>query len=166
LGILQGVALGVILALAVLIRRVSRPGTAVLGRLPGTDQYRDLAAHTELQTTPGLLIVRFDGPVIFANAGYFADTVRQLIVEATDPVREVLVPAQQINQIDSTGAEQLMRLQTELERKGIALHFAEVKRGVREAMTATGLEDKVGANHFHESLDDGVKAFVGAEHAS
>jgi SulP family sulfate permease len=164
LGILQGVALGVILALAVLIRRVSRPGTAVLGRVPGTDQYRDLAAHTELQTTPGLLIVRFDGPVIFANAGYFADTVRQLIVEATDPVREVLVPAQQINQIDSTGAEQLMRLQTELERKGIALHFAEVKRGVREAMTATGLEDKVGANHFHESLDDGVKAFVGAEH--
>jgi high affinity sulfate transporter 1 len=166
LGILQGVALGVILALAVLIRRVSRPGTAVLGCVPGTDQYRDLTAHTELQTTPGLLIVRFDGPVIFANAGYFADTVRQLIADAAAPVREVLVPAQQINQIDSTGAEQLMRLQTELERKGIALHFAEVKRGVREAMSATGLEEKVGANHFHESLDDGVKAFVGAEHAS
>jgi len=166
LGILQGVALGVILALAVLIRRVSRPGTAVLGRLPGTDQYRDLAAHTELQTTPGLLIVRFDGPVIFANASYFADTVRQLIAEATDPVREVLVPAQQINQIDSTGAEQLMRLQVELERKDIVLHFAEVKRGVREAMVATGLEEKVGADHFHETVDDGVKTFVGAKQTS
>jgi high affinity sulfate transporter 1 len=166
LGILQGVALGVILALAVLIRRVSRPGVAVLERLPGTDQYRDLAAHAELQTTPGLLIVRFDGPVIFANAGHFADTVRRLIAEAADPVREVLVPAQQINQIDSTGAEQLMRLQTELERKGIALHFAEVKRGVREVMGRTGLEEKVGASHFHELLDDGVKAFIGAQQTS
>jgi high affinity sulfate transporter 1 len=157
LGILEGVALGVILALVVLVRRVSRPGTAVLGRLPGSNQYRDIIAHPEAETTPGLLIFRFDAPVIFANAAYFADGVRRLIAEAADPVREVLIPAQQINQVDSTGSEQLGRLRAELERKGIAISFAEVKRGVREIIRHTNLEETIGADRFYESIEAGVR---------
>jgi high affinity sulfate transporter 1 len=159
LGILEGVALGVILALVVLIRRVSRPPTAVLGHLPGTDAYRDIAVHQEAETLPGLLIFRFDAPIIFANAGYFADKVRQLIAEAGTPVREVLVPAQQMNQIDSTGADQLARLQSELEAKGISLSFAEVKSALREAMRRTGLEERIGAENFYESIHEGVQTF-------
>jgi high affinity sulfate transporter 1 len=160
LGILQGVALGVVIALVVLIRRVSRPGTAILGRLPGTSSYRDVVAFPNAETTPGLLIFRFNAPVIFANAAYFADRVRHLIAEAADPVREVLIPAQQINQIDSTGAEQLVRLQAELERKGIAVSFAEVRSGVRETMRRTSLEEEIGADRFYESIEDGVRAFM------
>jgi high affinity sulfate transporter 1 len=159
LGILQGVAFGVVLALAVLIRRVSRPGTAVLGRLPGTDAYRDITAQPEAEALPGLLIFRFDGPVIFPNAGYFADEVRRLIAEAATPVRQVLIPAQQINQLDSTGADQLARLQAELEGKGIAFSFAEAKKALLETMRRTGLEDKIGADHFYESIEEGVQAF-------
>jgi MFS superfamily sulfate permease-like transporter len=159
LGILEGVALGVILALVVLIRRVSRPPTAVLGHLPGTDAYRDIAVHPEAETLPGLLIFRFDAPIIFANAGYFADKVRQLIAEAGTPVREVLVPAQQMNQIDSTGADQLARLQSELEAKGISLSFAEVKSALRQAMRRTGLEEKIGGDRFFESINEGIQAF-------
>jgi MFS superfamily sulfate permease-like transporter len=160
LGILQGVALGVVMALVVLIRRVSRPGTAILGRLPGTSSYRDVVAFPNAETTPGLLIFRFNAPVIFANAAYFADRVRHLIAEAADPVHEVLIPAQQINQIDSTGAEQLVRLQAELERKGIAVSFAEVRSGVRETMRRTSLEEEIGADRFYESIEDGVRAFM------
>ncbi len=159
LGILQGVALGVVLALVVLIRRVSRPGTAVLGRLPGTTTYRDVMIHPEAETIMGLLIFRFDAPVIFANAAYFADQVRRLVAEAVDPVREVLIPAQQINQIDSTGADQLARLRDELERKGVAVSFAEVKSAVRAMMRSTGLEDKIGADRFYESIEEGVTGF-------
>jgi MFS superfamily sulfate permease-like transporter len=159
LGLLQGVALGVVLALAVLIRRVSRPATAVLGRLSGTEAYRDITVHPEAETLPGMLIFRFDAPIIFANAGYFADIVRQCIAEAATPVREVLVPAQQINQLDSTGADQLAKLQAELGAKGILLSFAEVKGVLREAMRRTGLEGKIGAEQFYESIHDGVQAF-------
>ena len=159
LGILQGVALGVVLALVVLIRRVSRPATAVLGRLPGTDAYRDITVRSEAETIPGLLIFRFDAPIIFANAAYFAEQVRQLISDAAIPVREVLVPAQQINQLDSTGANQLERLRTELEAKGISLSFVEVKNALKEAMRRNGLEEKIGADRFFESIHDGVQAF-------
>jgi high affinity sulfate transporter 1 len=160
LGILQGVAVGVILALAMLIRRVSHPGRAVLGRLPGTEKYRDSALHPEAEPVPGLIIFRFDAPVIFTNAMYFAEEVRRCIGEAEETVREVLVPAQQINELDSTGADQLGRLQAELAAKGIALTFAEAKGALREAMRRTGLEEKIGADHLYESIEDGVRAFL------
>jgi len=160
LGILQGVALGVILSLFILIRRVSRPATAQLGRLPGTDTYRDITVRPEAETIQGLLIFRFDAPIIFANAAYFAEQVRQLISDMATPVEEVLMPAQQINQIDSTGANQIEKLRSELEAKGISLSFAEVKSALRVAMHRTGLEEKIGADRFFESIHDGVQTFL------
>jgi high affinity sulfate transporter 1 len=160
LGILEGVALGVVLSLLILIRRVSRPATAVLGRLPGTDGYRDITVNPEAQALPGLVIFRFDAPIIFPNAGYFADEVRRLIAEAATPVSEVLIPAQQINQLDTTGAEQLAKLKTELGAKGIALSFAEAKSALLESMRRTGLEEKIGTDHFYKSIEEGVQVFL------
>ena len=72
----------------------------------------------------------------------------------------MLVPAQQMNQIDSTGANQIERLRFELEAKGISLSFVEVKSALREAMRRNGLEEKIGADHFYESIEDGVQAFL------
>jgi MFS superfamily sulfate permease-like transporter len=159
LGLLQGVALGVILSLLILIRRVSRPATAVLGLRKGTNSYRDITLNPDAETFPGLVIFRFDAPIIFANASYFAEQVRQRIVDVPTPVREVLLPAQQINQLDSTGADQLGKLQAELRAKGITLSFAEVKSALREAMRRTGLEEKIGLDHFYESVHEGVQEF-------
>ncbi len=159
LGILEGVALGVVLSLALLIRRVSRPSASVLGRLPGTDAYRDITIHPEAETLPGMLIYRFDAPIIFPNASYFMAEVRRLIAEATVPVREVLVAAHQINQLDSTGADQLARLQAELEAKEIRLSIAEMKSGLQQAMHRTGLVEKIGSDHCYESIEEGVRAF-------
>jgi MFS superfamily sulfate permease-like transporter len=160
LGILQGVALGVVLSLLILIRRASRPATAVLGRLPGTDGYRDITVYPEAQALPGLLIFRFDAPIIFPNAGYFTDEVRRLIAEAATPISDVLIPAQQINQLDTTGADQLAKLKAELGAKGIAFSFAEAKSALLEAMRRTGLEEKIGADNFYESIEEGVQVFL------
>jgi high affinity sulfate transporter 1 len=160
LGILQGVALGVILSLLVLIRRVSRPAIAQLGRLPGSDTYRDITLYPEVETFPGLLIFRFDAPIIFVNAAYFAEQVRQRIADVTTPVREVLVPAQQINHLDSTGADQLGKLQAELMAKGITFSFAEVKSALQKAIQLNGLEEKIGADRFYGSINEGVQAFL------
>jgi SulP family sulfate permease len=159
LGILEGVALGVLLALVVLIRQVTRPTTAVLGRLPDTDAYRDVGVDARAETIAGLLIFRFDAPIIFPNASYLADEIRRLINEAPTRVEEVLIPAQQINQLDSTGVDRLEKLNTELTAKGIVLALAEVKHAVRERMRQTGLEEKIGANRIYASIDEGVRAF-------
>jgi len=160
LGLLKGVALGVVLSLLILIRRVSRPATAVLGSLPGTDAYRDITVRPEAETIPGLLIFRFDAPIIFANAAFFAEQVRLRIVDAATPVREVLVPAQQINHLDSTGADQLGKLQAELGAKGITFSFAEVKSALQKAIQLNALEEKIGADHFYGSIHEGVQSFL------
>lgn len=160
LGILQGVALGVILALVVLIRRVSRPATAVLGRLSGTNDFRDMNIYPEVVSTPGILIFRFDAPIIFVNARNFADEVRKLIKDAKTPMHEVLIAAVQINHLDSTGADQLAKLQSELETKGIVLSIAEPKSGLMEAIKKTGLEEKIGVSNFYESIEEGVQVFL------
>jgi MFS superfamily sulfate permease-like transporter len=160
LGIMQGVALGVVLSIVVLIKRVSRPATAVLGKLPGTENYRDINIHKEAETFPGLLIFRFDAPVIFINASFFASRVRHLIDEAPILIREVVVEAQQINQLDSTGADALEKLKDELDVKDIVFSFAEVKSGVKEAMRRTGLENIIGADNFYKSLEEGVQIFL------
>ena len=160
LGILQGVALGVVLSLAVLVRRVSYPVTAILGRLPETNDYRDVAIHPEAETLAGLLIFHFDAPIIFCNAGFFAAQIREHITTAETPIHEVLLAAQQINQLDSTGADQLERLLNELAKEQIKLSFAEAKTPLREMMRRTELYEKIGANHFHESIEDGVRAFL------
>ncbi len=160
LGIMEGVAVGVILALVVLIRRVSHPATTEVGRLPGTRAYRDIARHPEAETFPGLLIFRFDAPIIFANARYFTQEVRRFMDVAATPVREVLVPAQQINDIDSTGTDLLAKLLDELSTEGVVLSFAEMKCAPLKVLRGVGLEERIGAERFHASIEDGVQAFL------
>src|SRR5262249_47370780 len=70
LGVLHGIALGVVISLLMLIYKTSHPGYAVLGQLPGTEAYRNIKVHKEARTFPGLLIWRPDGDIFFANAAY------------------------------------------------------------------------------------------------
>jgi SulP family sulfate permease len=158
-GIMQGVALGVILALVVLIHQVSRPTTAVLGKLPGTNEFRDKNVFSEVESTAGLLIFRFDAPIIFVNARNFADEVRKLIKASETTIHEVLIAAVQINHIDSSGADQLSKLQSELDSKGIALSIAEPKSALMKNIINTGLQEKIGANNIFSSIEEGVKAY-------
>jgi SulP family sulfate permease len=159
LGILQGVAIGVLLSLAFLIRHVTRPGSAILGRIEGTDSYRDRVVHPEVVSIPGLLIFRFDAPIIFPNAGYFASEVSRHIDSADEPVREVLIAAQQINHLDSTGADQLRKLIAKQEKEGITVSIAEAKAPIIDVMSRTGLEDGFGPEHIHDSIAEGVRIY-------
>jgi SulP family sulfate permease len=154
------VALGVLLALIVLIRRVSYPNSTELGRVPGTDTFRDVDANQQAETMPGLLIFRFDAPIIFCNVSYFASEIRRRIDDAHSPVSEVLLPAQQINTLDSTGSAQLVAFSDELKARGIRLSIAEVKMSLLNMMRRTDLEEKLGADHFYDSIADGVSAFL------
>jgi MFS superfamily sulfate permease-like transporter len=86
--------------------------------------------------------------------------VRRLVDEAPTPVRAVLIPAQQINELDSTGADALAKLVAELATREIGISFAEAKSSLRAAMRRTGLEEKIGSEHFYESIEGGVQAFL------
>ena len=163
-GIMQGVLLGVAVSLLVLIRRVTRPGTAIIGRMPDKESYRDVELYPEAETIPGLLIYRFDSALIFSNADFFEKDVRRHVSEQNAAtgvlVQKVLVNAETMNDIDTTGTDQLINLYESLEKDGIGLVFAKVKDPVREMMRLSGAEEVIGADNFYSSVSTGVRAFI------
>jgi MFS superfamily sulfate permease-like transporter len=166
-GIMEGVLLGVAVSLLVLIRRVTRPGTAIIGRMPDKESYRDMELYPEVETVPGLLIYRFDSALIFSNADFFEKDIRKHISEqnaATGvPVQRVLINAETMNDIDTTGTDQLTDLYESLEKDGIDLTLAKVRDPVREMMHLSGAEEAIGADNFYASVSDGVRAYIAWE---
>jgi anti-anti-sigma factor len=159
LGVLQGIGLGVVLALLMLIYRVSHPLDAVLGQLPGEEAYRDIKRHPEAVTFPGLLIVRSDGALFFANAGHFGQWVKAALAASSPPVRHVLLDADAVSFIDSSASDALLTIIKELEGQGITIAFARVRDPVRDRMRAWGIEAVVGSHRFYDRVTDGVRAW-------
>jgi len=134
-GVEAGIIAGVVLSLAVLVWRGSRPHIAVIGRVPGTEHFRNIERHP-VQTLPGLLAVRIDESLGFTNAAMIEDwLVRRLSAEAD--IRTVLLVCSAINRIDSTGLEMLTRLESDLRARGLRLMLSEVKGPVMDPLADT-----------------------------
>jgi high affinity sulfate transporter 1 len=163
-GIMEGVLLGVAVSLVVLIRRVTRPGTAIIGRMPDQESYRNIEFYPEVETVPGLLIYRFDNALIFTNAEFFEKDIRRHIDEQTAgtgiPVQKVLINAETINDIDTTGTDYLIDLVESLEKDSIDLALAKVRDPLRDRMRLSGAEEAVGADNFYSSVSEGVRAYL------
>jgi sulfate permease, SulP family len=159
LGVLNGIVVGVAASLLEVLRRAVMPHTAVLGRLDGPiPAYRDVETYEEAETTPGLVVFRFDAPLFFANVDVFRDEILRLIDDAPEPVRTVVVNAEAIYDIDMTGLDMLMGLLDELESRGVDLTFARVKAGTRKLMKTSGLEDRIGSAGFYLHVESAVRA--------
>ena len=159
IGVLPGMGLGVLLSLLLLIYRTTSPSSAVLGRVPGGTAFRDVSRRPNLEITPGLLIFRFDSSLFFASANHFGEALQARLAAAAEPVRQVLIDAETINLMDTTGAEMLRELQTSLDKKGITLAFARLRDPVKDKMVLAGVVDAVGADHFYDTVLEGVEAF-------
>ena len=163
LGVPQGIGLGVVLALVMLIYRTTHPHGAVLGQLPGTEAYRDIRHHPEALTFPGLLIWRPGGDLFFASIGHLGDGLRAALAESRPPARHVLLDADSVNFIDTTGCDAALSTIQELQSQGITFAFARVRDEVRERMRLGGIEAVVGPANFYERVTDGLRAWQGQE---
>jgi MFS superfamily sulfate permease-like transporter len=159
LGVLQGIALGVVLSLLLLIYRTSHPHGAVLGQVPGTEAYRNVERHPEAVTFPGLLIWRPGGDLWFASIGHLGDGLKAALAASRPPAKCVLVDAEAVNLIDASAGDALVNLIKELRSQGVTFAFARVRDHVRERMRLGGVEAVVGSTNFHERVTDGVRAW-------
>ena len=123
LGVEEGVMLGVALSLGTVIWRDSRPHIAVLGRLPGSEHFRNIERYAA-QTHPQIVLLRIDAGVFFGNAERISDHVLQTLSGET---RHLVLVMTAINLIDTTGLYTLAELNQSLAERGIKLHLAEVK---------------------------------------
>jgi MFS superfamily sulfate permease-like transporter len=158
LGVLQGIAVGVALALLMLIYRTSHPRSAVLGQLPGTEAYRDVRRHPDAVTFPGLLIWRAGGDLFFASIGHLERGLKTALAANQPLARHVLLDADSVNFIDTSACDALLNSIKELQSQDITFAFARVRDEVREQMQLGGIEAVVGATNFHERVTDGVRA--------
>jgi high affinity sulfate transporter 1 len=158
LGVLEGISLGVVLSMVILIYLTSHPRGAELGQLPGTEAYRNVRRHPEAVTFAGLLILRVGGDLFFASVGHMIAALKSLLAARPD-VKRVLLDFAPVNFIDVSAGDELLSLIKDLRNRGITVAFARVRDSVREDMRRAGIEAIVGPSNFHERTTEGVHAW-------
>lgn len=118
----------------------------------------DTSRFPQAQHLPGCVILRFDAPLIFANARAFRDSVHNLCDDL--PAGSwVIIAAEPITDVDTTAGDMLQELTTLLERQGKQLMFAELKDPVRNKLTRYGLDTDLSDDRYFPTLDMAVAAY-------
>jgi len=131
-GLEAGIGLGVVFSMATLLYRVSTPHIAVVGRIPGTEHFRNVERH-RVETLPGVLFVRIDERLFFGNLGAVEQRLNHELERIVNPRHLVLVMSG-VNLMDATAAEIFAELNRDLAGRGITLHLAEVKGPVQDRL--------------------------------
>ena len=158
LGILQGILLAALISILLLLARASRPHVALLGRVPGTNSYSDLARHPENEPLGSVIACRPEASLLYVNAGYVLETVMASVLKNRSKIRAVVCDLSASPYLDLAGARILHTLHDELAAQGIALQIVGARGRVRDLLRADGLAEKVGGLERAVSLDDAISA--------
>jgi MFS superfamily sulfate permease-like transporter len=163
--VLQGMMIGLLASLAFVVYRSSRPHLSSLGRVPGVaGAYMDLARHPDSVPVPGVLIVRLDAPMYYANALTARDRLKAMIHEAAPLPTAVIFDGEGQDDLDFTSAHMLIGLVTEFRGRGLEVCFANVHGPVLGRARETGLLEAVGGDRDFPTVDQAVRALE--QHAS
>jgi MFS superfamily sulfate permease-like transporter len=157
-GILVGIAVAVVLSILAVFQRAWNPYRTVLGDVPGVPGYHDVTMYPNAEQVPGLVIYRFDGPLIFANSKTFQREVLE-IARADPPPRWIIIAAEPMTDVDTTAADMLEELHRDLDAAGIELVFAEMKDAVRQRIESYGLEWVRDRDAFYPTVGNAVRAY-------
>ena len=162
-GIEYGIMIGVGLSLIILIFRTSRPYVAELGKVPDSDFYRNRERFTEVVVNDEVLVFRFDAQLFYANSSYFIETL-ELMVEAKGAhLKLIVLDAESINRVDSTGVEMLKERIRFYHKKGILFYFAGVKGPVRDHLFRGKILDIITLDHFYMRVNGAVNYYKTGE---
>lgn len=156
LGIEEGIGLGVLASLVWFVVRTTRPHTAVVGRVDGTESYRNVDNYTDAELLDGTLMVRMDAQFYFGNVSFLKDTLKEL-EEEYGPLHTVILDASALNQLDSSADEALHEILHDYRSRDIELLLANVKRPVYEVMERSGFAERLGEENFFLSVHDAAQ---------
>lgn len=131
-GVEAGLIAGVSASVLLLLYRTSRPHIAVVGQVPGTEHYRNVLRHSVLEQ-PGILGLRIDESLYFANARFLEDTLAAQVAMRPG-LRHVVLQCSAVNDIDASALESLETINTRLQASGVQLHLSEVKGPVLDRL--------------------------------
>jgi SulP family sulfate permease len=137
LGLELGIAAGILLSLITLLVRASTPHIAVIGRIAGTEHFRNVERHG-VETVPGVLLLRIDESLFFGNLSAIeARLSAELMKDAR--IQDLVLIMSAVNRVDTTAMELLTDLNRDLSERGIRLHLAEVKGPVQDRLVNSPL---------------------------
>eukprot|EP01133_Synstelium_polycarpum_P019002 gene19002-22746_t len=182
LGILQGILIGLIASLLLIVYRSAYPPVAVLGRLPGTEIYKNIKRVPQAETFKGIKVVRIDGSIYFANTQYIKKKLRHyepnrqksedltdseseaineeditVMIDDTPVKGAIIIDCSSMNDMDSTGLRMLKELVDEFRSRQLVIYFASVKGYIRDQLKKGGVVEHYGADHFFWTINDAVE---------
>jgi high affinity sulfate transporter 1 len=168
-GVLQGITLAIGLAFVAFVIRAWRPYRTELGLVRGRRGYHDRHRNPEAERIPGLLILRFDAPLFFANGGLFDQWVRRAVgtarreiaAEGGQPPTTLILAAEPVTDLDTTAAEALVDVDDWLASEGITLVLAELKGPIKDTLSRYGLDDRFPPDRFQPTVGAAVDAVTG-----
>jgi high affinity sulfate transporter 1 len=159
-GLLRGVLIGAIISMLLLLRRVSRPHVAFLGRIPGTQRFSDMQRHEDNERIPGVVIFRTESSLFFFNVDSVRDAVMKFVQEETMPPKLVLCDLSSTPLLDVHAAETLAEMATQLGRMGITMEVVEARASVRDTLRVLELEPHLGSVNRYSSVAESVNHFL------
>ena len=155
-GIFQGVLIATLISLALIIKSVSTPHIAFLGRIPGTNRYTDMKRHPDNELVHGVLLFRVESALLYFNVANIYQTVWEKINSSGPELKVVIFDLSTSAYVDSSGAKLIMRFFLELEKKGIIFKVAEAHSEVRDILRIENIEHLLGHVSRRDTVHDVV----------
>lgn len=152
MGVLDGVMVAVLASVVMLLWRSARPYVAVLGRIPGTNRFSDLARHPDNESIPGVLAFRIQSSLLYFNIDHVLEVIRSRARGQTD-LRLVVCDLSNVPYVDVAGARMLRRLHKEFAATNVTFKVVEAHAPVRDLLRAEGVEGELGSITRFASLE-------------
>jgi sulfate permease, SulP family len=162
-GIEEGIAIGVIMSLVMVIYSSTKPHHAELGRLGTSNNFRNITRYHEAVVEKDILIYRFDASLYFANVEDFRESIAEKMTKRGDDLKVIILDASAINTVDSTGIHMLANFIHELEGRGIEFYITGAIGPVRDKLKTCGITDTMGEKSFFFDVADAIRYFRAKE---
>ena len=156
-GVELGLGISVVASLAMVLRQTTRPHIAVLGRIPGTTQFRNVERSPAAVTTDGVVVVRVDAPLYFANLDYLREKLCNLEEDQGGRMRVLVLDSTSVTELDSSADTALVEIADDLARRDVELYVAGMKGRLLDVMRRSGSYEALGPERFFLSVDDAVR---------
>ncbi|MGD1946394.1 MAG: SulP family inorganic anion transporter [Croceivirga sp.] len=150
IGISQGIILGVLFSLFLLVYRTSKPHMAILGKIKGMEYFKNINRFNEdVVVHDEILMIRFDAQLFFANVHYFKWSILKEVQRKGPLLKYVILNAEPVNYLDDTAAKQLAILVLQLRSKGITFKLAGAIGPLRDILKNSGLIEVIGEQNIY-----------------
>ena len=158
-GTLQGVLIGLIISLLVVVFRASKPSIPLLGKLASSDQYVNLENNPSAKAIPNVAIIRIDSALFFPNVEALSSRVQEITSNLNKKVKIVLIDMENVNYIDLEGSDMLIVISSKLLASDIELHLVNIKQSIHKYLLDTNVIKSIGKKNIHKDMVAAEKGF-------